>query len=188
MEYFDDLTFSEIDYSGQQLPLAEYDGCTFSDCDFSSTNLRDRRFSKCHFVRCNFSLAKLNQTSFTDVSFKECKLLGLHFDHCHKLLFSANFATCTLDHSSFYQLKMKGTTFENCSLRAVDLTEADLSSSIFLGCDLFDAKFENTNLEKSDFTSAFQYLIDPEQNSIKGAKFSVEGLAGLLAKYNIVIE
>gem|GEM_PF-6156160 len=39
MEYFDDLTFSKIDYSGQQLPLAEYDSCTFSDCDFSGTNL-----------------------------------------------------------------------------------------------------------------------------------------------------
>ena len=188
MEYFDDLTFSEIDYSGQKLPLAEYDSCTFSDCDFSGTNLSGQRFSKCHFVRCNFSLAKLNQTSITEVSFKECKLLGLHFDHCHKLLFSANFVLCTLDHSSFYQLKMKGTTFENCSLREVDFTEAELSGSIFLGCDLSDAKFENTNLEKSDFTSAFQYIIDPEQNSIKGAKFSAVGLAGLLARYNIVIE
>ena len=83
---------------------------------------------------------------------------------------------------------MKGTTFKNCSLREVDFTEAELSGSLFLECDLSDAKFEHTNLEKSDFTTALHYVIDPELNRIKGAKFSISGLSGLLIRYDIVIE
>jgi hypothetical protein len=32
------------------------------------------------------------------------------------------------------------------------------------------------------------YCIDPESNKIKKARFSMYGLAGLLSKYNIVID
>jgi hypothetical protein len=50
------------------------------------------------------------------------------------------------------------------------------------------AIFSQTNLEKADFTTAFNYQIDPEQNRMKKARFSPEGIAGLLVKYKIVIE
>jgi hypothetical protein len=43
-------------------------------------------------------------------------------------------------------------------------------------------------LEKADFRTAFNYSINPETNRIKKAKFSKEGLNGLLDKYDIEIE
>jgi uncharacterized protein YjbI with pentapeptide repeats len=75
-----------------------------------------------------------------------------------------------------------------CSLREVDFTSADLSETVFERCDLTMAIFSQTNLEKADFTTAFNYQIDPEQNRMKKARFSPEGIAGLLVKYKIVIE
>ena len=50
------------------------------------------------------------------------------------------------------------------------------------------ATFDNSNLEKVDFTTAFNFSIDPEINRIKKAKFSLAGVLGLLNKYDIIIE
>ena len=85
-------------------------------------------------------------------------------------------------------MKIKKTVFKTSSLHEVDFAEADLSNSLFDNCDLAHAIFENTNLEKSDFRSSFNYSINPEINKIKKAKFSLNGIAGLLEKYDIDIE
>jgi uncharacterized protein YjbI with pentapeptide repeats len=73
-------------------------------------------------------------------------------------------------------------------LHETDFTECDLTGSTFDICDLTGATFDNTNLEKTSFSTAFNYSIDPEINRIKKAKFSVPGVLGLLNKYDIVIE
>ena len=56
------------------------------------------------------------------------------------------------------------------------------------GFQLSGAIFENCNLEKCDFRSSSNFIINPEMNTIKGAKFSVGNITGLLQQYNIVIE
>jgi hypothetical protein len=45
------------------------------------------------------------------------------------------------------------------------------------------AIFENTNIEKVDFRSSYNYVINPEIHNVKKAKFSLSGLIGLLAQY-----
>ena len=90
--------------------------------------------------------------------------------------------------TSFYKLKLKGTRFKNCGLQEADFTDSDLSLVSFDNCNFERAIFEGTNLEKADFRTSFHYSIDPSVNRIKKAKFSQSGLAGLLDKYDIVIE
>ncbi len=48
--------------------------------------------------------------------------------------------------------------------------------------------YNKTNLKQVDFVSATSYIIDPESNNIRKAKFSAAGLPGLLAKHDIEIE
>ena len=62
-----------------------------------------------------------------------------------------------------------------------------MSSGVFDNCDLSMAVFENTNLEKADFTTSYNYDIDPEKNRMKKAKFLQNGLHGLLLKYDLVV-
>jgi uncharacterized protein YjbI with pentapeptide repeats len=57
----------------------------------------------------------------------------------------------------------------------------------FHGCDLLGATFLQTNLEKADFRNAVNYSLDPDQNKVKKARFSAEGLGGLLQKYGIEV-
>jgi hypothetical protein len=52
---------------------------------------------------------------------------------------------------------------------------------------LLNSTFSNTNLEKADLSTSINFSIDPEKNKLKKAKFSVSGLVGLVAKYNIDI-
>lgn len=182
-----DQSFSKIDFTSEPLPAKEFDNCTFSSCNFSEVNLSGVVFQECTFTDCNLSNVKLAKTAFKDCKFKNCKLLGMHFEQCNEFLFEVSFEGCIQDHSTFNRLRLKKMKFIKCSLRECDFTEADLSESAFVECDLADARFERTNLEKADFTTAINYSLDPEINRLKKAKFSLDGVPGLLAKYQIQI-
>ena len=85
-------------------------------------------------------------------------------------------------------MKIRKAIFKNCSLVETDFSQAQLIEADFSESDLRRAVFQQTNLEKANFNSAKDYSIDPENNNIKKAKFSVPGIFGLLEKYNIVIK
>jgi uncharacterized protein YjbI with pentapeptide repeats len=115
-------------------------------------------------------------------------MIGISFEHCSEFLFTVGFDTCILNFSSFYKRAVPKTSFKGCTLQETDFTEADLNSSDFSHADLIGAKFENSNLEKADLRLAVNYAINPALNRIKKAKFSVDGLAGLLHQYDILID
>ena len=83
---------------------------------------------------------------------------------------------------------MSKTTFNECSLREVDFGDAILKESKFIKCDLLRATFSHTNLEKCDFTTSYDFNIDPDDNILKKAKFSLSEVMGLLAKHEIILE
>jgi fluoroquinolone resistance protein len=187
-KYVEDEAFEKKDYTKAPLSIADYDNCIFTHCNFANTDLSGTSFSECTFTGCDLSNVKLLKTGFKNIQFKGCKMLGLHFDNCEPFLFEVAFDNCTLNLSSFYKRKLVKTRFINCTLKEVDLAEADLSSTVFTNCDLAGAVFDNTNLEKTDLRTAYNYSIDPGKNKIKKARFSINGVAGLLDKYDIVIE
>lgn len=186
--YIEEQKFEKVDFTKEKLQKGEYEICTFINCNFSAADLSDISFSECEFIGCNLSNAMLSLTSFKDIKFKQSKLLGLHFENCNPFLFAVNFEDCILNFSSFNKLRLKNTKFKNCTLQEVDFADADLNNAIFENCDLNGAVFENTNLEKSDFRTSYNFSIDPEINKLKKAKFSAQGLAGLLQKYDILID
>lgn len=69
----------------------------------------------------------------------------------------------------------------------VDFTQADLSGGDFQNSELSGAIFDRTELLNADFRNAQNFVIDPELNRIKSAKFDMDGLPGLLRKYKIKI-
>jgi fluoroquinolone resistance protein len=186
--FFEDKTFDKVNYTGQQFTKGEYENCIFSTCDFSNTDLSNVKFTSCKFDHCNLSMAVLGNTAFKGIVFTNSKMLGLRFDHCSTMAFEITVDNCILNHSSFYKLKLKNTVFKSSHVEEVDFTECDLSGAFFDKCNLQKAIFENTLLEKSDFTTAYNYSLDPERNRLKKAKFSLNGVVGLLSKYNIEID
>ncbi|MDO5968196.1 pentapeptide repeat-containing protein [Flavivirga aquimarina] len=188
LQFIEDIKFERKDFSKDKLDKGDYELCTFSNCNFSNSDLSKIRLTECLFIDCNLSLVNLYQTEIQDVTFKDCKMLGLRFDKCSDFAFSIKVDNCQLNHSSFYKKKLPKTVFNKSKLQEVDFTECDLNTSIFDNCDLLNAVFKNTNLQNTDLRSSFNFIIDPENNKIKGAKFSLESVKGLLIKYNIKIE
>lgn len=180
--------FDKIDFTENPLPGGEYETCKFHDCDFSNTNLSNIKFEDCTFNGCNLSLCILHNTAWRNAQFTDCKMLGLHFENCNPFGLALDFDSCNLNHSSFYQRKLKNIKFRNGKLHEVDFTECDLSNSVFDNCDLAGATFQNTLLMKADFRTSHNYAIHPENNRIKKARFSLSGVAGLLHWYDVIIE
>lgn len=170
------------------LAPGEYEGCLFADCLLHEADLSACQFSACTFERCDLSLARVRNTSFRDVRFKECKMLGLRLDECKTFLLDFAFEDCQLNMSSFFGLPLKGTAFHRCSLVECEFVEADLTEAVFEDCNLAGATFDRTNLIRADLRTARQFIIDPEINPIRSARFSPSGLEGLLVKYGIRIE
>lgn len=186
--FVEDKTFDKVNFKETVLLKGEYENCTFSTCDFSNTDLSNVKFISCKFEHCNLSMALLGNTAFKEVIFTNSKMLGLRLDHCSRMALEISVENCTLNHSSFHKLKLKNTVFKSSQLEEVDFTECDLTGALFDNCNLQKAVFDNTILEKTDFTTAYNYSFDPERNRIKKAKFSLNGVAGLLSKYNIEID
>lgn len=186
--FFEDQQFCNLNTKLNPLVKGEYESCDFENCDLSDADLSEFIFENCEFKSCNLSLAKLSKTAFRSVKFTDCKLVGLHFEYCKTLQLSVSFENCVLNLSSFYTIKCRDLKFRNCNMHEVDFTEADLSNLELTNCDLSGAIFDNTNLEKTDFRTAINYVINPELNRIKKAKFSLGGVQGLLYQYQIEIE
>ncbi|HEV7231786.1 MAG TPA: pentapeptide repeat-containing protein [Bacteroidia bacterium] len=188
MTLHEDKIFEKINYTLEGLTNSEFENCTFKQCDFTNCDLSGNRFCDCTFINCNLALVKLTGTGLRSVAFKECKVLGLNFSHCDTFLFAVHFENSIVDYSSFMGRKMLKTNFIQSSLKEVNFSNCQLQGSVFHQTDLRGALFHQSILKQADFRTAFNFIIDPALNDVKKAKFSLHGLAGLLASYDIVIE
>jgi uncharacterized protein YjbI with pentapeptide repeats len=181
-------TFEREVYIDKKINNREFEDCIFKNCDLSNSDFSNNIFMDCEFIDCNLSMTNLVGTSLKMVRFKNCKLLGIQFNTCADFLFSVSFQDCVLDYSSFANKKIPKTKFHSCSMKEVSFIGTNLTNSVFENCNLDNAVFNDTQLAGVDFRSAFNYKIDPEFNPMKKAKFSTQGIVGLLDKYDIKIE
>ncbi|NTW53920.1 MAG: pentapeptide repeat-containing protein [Chlorobaculum sp.] len=165
-----------------------FEGCRFAQCNFTQADFSDLVFRECAFEQCDMSMAKLARASLQEVRFTGCKLLGVQFGECRKLLLGMRFERCMMRLALFSGLDLKNTPFTDCDLQEADFTGANLSGAVFSNCDLRLAIFFHTNLEKADLRTAVNFSIPPESNRLRKAKFSLSGLPGLLDAYGIEIE
>ena len=186
--YIDSEDFSGIDFTKKTLQKGEYDNCSFSNCDFEKQDISNINFIECNFNDCNLSNCRVKNVMFQETTFQNCKMIGVNFSECNPFLISFTFNNCILNYASFYQFKLKNTNFTNCKLQEVDFVEADLTNSKFKNCNLEKTIMENTVLEKVDFSTAYNFAINPEINNLKNAQFSKNNLEGLLTKYQIKIK
>jgi len=174
--------------SEQMRPYQEVEQCHFINSDFSNADFSGKRFIDCLFERCNLSLVALAGAGMQNVAFQECKLAGVQFTACREMLFEVHFDHCQLSYASFYGKRLPGTHFTHCALTDVDFTSADLSNAIFEECSLNGAIFSATQLNGADFRTATGFIIDPDSNPLKKARFALEGLPGLVSKYGVIVQ
>lgn len=185
--YYAEETFNGTDFTLELFESGDYENCRFINCRFTNTNLSGCTLIDCEFVDCDLSNAHLAGVSVRNSSFTDCKMVGLQFSNCTKFGFSATFKSCNLNFSSFFNLDVTRCSFDDCQLQDVDFSQAVLTGVVFEYCDFAKATFSSTSLLRTDLRTSYNFSIDPERNQIRGAQFSMQGLPGLLEKYNIVV-
>lgn len=161
-----------------------FDSCTFKDCNFSEMLFLGCSFENCTFENCNLSNVELKRTKFFDTTFVECKLLGITWPQskipssfsAYKCIFNFNvFSDYNLDSFTLHECYFKDGFFQDCSARKCD----------FSGSEFSGARFENCNLEKAVFKNSSNLFIDPESNTVIGAKVPVDTALSMLKKYQL---
>jgi fluoroquinolone resistance protein len=187
MDIQDDKVFNGQSFGGQITRSVEFNSCTFKKCDLKDSQYVQCKFIDCVFEDCDLSMMKWDRTTLSNAVFKHCKILGVNFSQCADFLFSVRFESCILDYSSFMGKKMLKTKFMRSSLKETTFTQADLSGSQFDECNLLETVFRQSNLISVNFSTAYNFIIDPELNTINKAIFATHSLPGLLHKYNLQI-
>jgi fluoroquinolone resistance protein len=187
-DYLRNAALRGNDYSGRRLPYPEYERCQFIDCTMAKADLRGVRFSDCKFVNCDLGMARLDEAALKGVQFTDCKLIGLDFGVVQPLLLEIGFSGCKLDYASFEGMKLKRTRWTGCSLVEANFVEADLTQAVFDGCDLHLASFARSILRSADLRTAQRYSIAPDNNVVRGARFSYPAVLGLLDRFGIEVE
>lgn len=185
-KFIEDQHYHQQDFTTGTAP-ATYENCRFTGCNFFKGDVAGSVFTGCRFEECDLSMVRLTGAAFRECEFIRCKMLGLRFETCNQIGLSFTFKQTQLSHACFAGVKMRDTRFDDCMLEETDFTGADLTGASFQHSNLLNAHFEHTNLEKCDFRNARNFTIDPEINRLKKAKFSPEGLMGLLGKYGIEV-
>jgi len=186
-DYIADQEFKDEFYLDADIKFKEFENCTFHFCDFTDCTFQTVTFVDCNFFDCNFKDTKINYVSLRGVWFTKCNFTAVNFAMTDQVIYEFHFKDCLLDYSQFYALKLKKMQFINCSMIAVDFMGSDLTEVLFDNCNLRRAVFIDTIANKADFSTSYDFTIDPEKNKLKKAIFSTNGLKGLLQKYDIVI-
>jgi uncharacterized protein YjbI with pentapeptide repeats len=187
MEYYDQVFSSSTELPANWINQ-EFEQCSFQKLDLSQAALTKSSFINCTFDDCTLTKVILKETKLYDVSFSGCKLLHVDFGQCNPFGFHVSFKDCQLDYTVFIDRKLRKAHFADCSLREAHFFKCDLVGTSFKNCNLELARFENNDLSQVDFSTSYNLKLDPEQNKIKKAKFSLYNLPGLLEKYELVIK
>ena len=188
---YTDQVFKDLHLDAIQIISSEFLDCVFSDCSFAESVFQKCRFVNCAFQGCDLSLAKVPESIFSTTRFEDSKIIGVNWAQAYWPISGLgkpiSFIKSAISHCTFIGLSLKGIQVKDCVAVDVDFREADLSQADFTGTDLSESMFSSTNLSEADLSRACNYLIDPGQNVLKGAKFSMPEAMSLLYNMDIIL-
>jgi fluoroquinolone resistance protein len=188
---YSEQVFQGVDLAGADLVSSVFYDCEFVGCSLVGTRLRDCRFVRCTFRQCDLSLLQVPGSVFSATRFEDSQAIGIDWTQADwratRLGRPLAFFKCALNHSTFIGLSLHEIQIRDCVAVEVDFREADLSRANLAGTDLSGSLFANTNLMEADLRGARNYHIDPGQNVLKRARFSLPEALALLYSMDIVL-
>ncbi|PKL81512.1 MAG: hypothetical protein CVV24_14855 [Ignavibacteriae bacterium HGW-Ignavibacteriae-3] len=185
--YYEDEKFRKLSLSQLRLNDVEFFNCEFNGVVLEKSTFNSCRFEKCSFKNCDLSVSKINNSSFLDVKFENCKLIGIDWTKiCQPV--KLDFLKCKLNDCIFFNMDLRSTNFISCEVHNSDFEQTNLSKGDLTFSDFLNSSFSNTNLSYADFTDARNYRINPAQNNIRKAKFSLPEAIALLDQWDIIIK
>jgi uncharacterized protein YjbI with pentapeptide repeats len=99
-----------------------------------------------------------------------------------------SFVRCDLSYAVFAELDLAQLVMHECNACEADFVGSNLTGSDFHQTDFAGARFHRTKLDQCQFQQAYNFTIDPTQNSLSNARFSSPEVFNLLAPFKIKID
>lgn len=110
--------------------------------DFSKCILRNIDLSRAHLAHSIFDGAKLVDCSLSGVDFSSTSFVGANIINCDS--FSITAEGSDFSKAQISLMDLSGCNFENCNF----------TDAIFRGCGIYSVDFDNSCLDKTDFTDS----------------------------------
>lgn len=186
------MEFVGLDCKAQIFQHKTFECCRFVDSQFNHARFTQCKFVDCDFQACDLSTAEFDKSVLVDVVFSDSKLTGIDWNKLNwpTVVIHPPFALyqSDLSYSSFYGLNMEHIIIQACKAYDVDFRGANLTHADLTLTDFEKAQFVQTKLYAADFTEALHYCIDPNENDIRKAIFSMPDVLGLLQHFDIQIK
>ena len=184
--------FSGLDAKNVTVQRSVFDDCRFVDCDFSYARFTDCRFRDCEFENSSLNSINVDGAKVIGATFRHTKATGINWTtldwSSYRLGPPIVFQYCDISFSVFSSLVLRGISVRDCKARDVDFSECDLKGADFCRTDFQGTRFSSCRLDKCNFRGAMTYVLDPLDNSIEKAKFSLPEVLSLLSGFNVEIE
>jgi fluoroquinolone resistance protein len=189
--HYADQAFKDVRLEQSEIVSSEFHDCVFSRSSFVESVFRRCRFVECLFTDCDLSLVQVPESRFTSTRWENCRVVGVNWAEAEwpktGLGNPIGFFKSAISHSTFIGLALTGIEIKYCVAADVDFREADLSHADFGGTDLSQSLFAHTDLSEADLSRARNYHIDPSQNVLRQARFSLPEAMSLLHSMDIVL-
>jgi uncharacterized protein YjbI with pentapeptide repeats len=186
-----DQVFKDASPDHDELVSGEFYDCVFLRCSLGESVFRNCRFVNCVFRECDLSLVRVPDSRFTSTRFENSRVVGVNWTEADwpqaGLGDPIGFFESAISHSTFMGLSLIDVEIRDCVAIDVDFREANLSRADFTGTDLSRSLFSSTDLSEADLSRARNYQIDPGQNRLKQARFSLPEAMSLLYSLDIVL-
>ncbi|MCK5780593.1 MAG: pentapeptide repeat-containing protein [Psychrilyobacter sp.] len=179
---FDCENKKNIDIEGN-----EFYSCTFTNVNFQGESFSGVTLEMCRFKSCQFNEVKFEDTKIVEVLFEDCDITSVDFSKINKFVVDFEFKGSYLKYCNLSKLNLSKFKFCDSIIKEVIFYDTNLKEVDFSACDLMGTSFELCNLEKSNFLGAKRYRINPMTNKLKGAKFNIPEVTGLLQELGIKI-
>lgn len=186
-DYFVDRTFTDLDLTDADLSEREFEGCTFRRCTFQESRWARTVIEDSVFEDCDLSRMMPSQLALRGVVFRNTKLVGVNWKGLERGP-DIGFESCDLRYASFVSIKLGPVRMTDCELREANFIEVDLTGADFGGSNLEGSTFDGCTLTKADFSRARGVYLNPESNTVKGARIALDAAVLLAESFGMSVE
>lgn len=157
------------------------------NCDLKSSDIRYSKFNESELFNCDWSNCNLYTVSFNKANIQHCNFNNtkLNSDLCQTQIEKSNFSDCEL------WCYFKDAIIKNCSFRNTEFnlgnnfSQAQISKGDWSGCNLNESKFEETRVDRVNFSNSLMRKVWLCHSNITNCNFQYTDLSYSVASFTI---
>ncbi|RZU19076.1 uncharacterized protein YjbI with pentapeptide repeats [Kribbella rubisoli] len=144
-----DLALDDLDLSDLEAEHVEISGCRLTRCKLAGSDLDKLILVDTELAQCDLANARWADAALTRVAISASRMIG--FAGSGASLQHTTVRDSVLDFGSFRFAKFVKVEFADCRLQNADFVSADLTGTVFRGCDLSGVEFSQVKAAKAVF-------------------------------------